>query len=797
MKLKLFFAFFYCFIANVSYAQLPVDKKFTRQLWEAKWITYPTAGLKNYEVFHFRKRFQLETVPKSFVVHISADSRYKFFINGKMIGLGPARSDLAHWYFDTYDLAPYLNKGENILAALIWNQGEYNALSQHSYRTGLIMQGNSAQEAIINTDERWKVFKDTAYTPIVFKPSDPRLFWQYYVAGALDSVRAAVYPWNWEKAGFNDSDWRSAKNSGNGTPDGIENHNWWNLTPRPVAFLQSTAERFAALRKSSGVIVPLTFPASPSPISIPANSKALLLLDTKYEATGYPHLIVSKGNNSIVKISYAETLLDIEKNNPYKWHKTNRNEIEGKKFVGVYDVFVPDGGNGRLFTPLWMRVFRYVQVEIETKDEPLVIDDLSYDLTRYPFRNEANFSTSDPLHQKIAEACLRTVQLASQETYIDPYYEQMQYIGDTRIEALYAYYHFKDDRLTRNAINQFNWSRSPEGITMSRYPSELPQYTPLFSLCWMLMINDYWMLRNDEKFSKSFIPGMLNVLAWYESKINDEGMIGDLPYLDFLDSQYDRDKILNSSKSKSLTPYSLFFVYTVQQLKPFFKHFGKTAEIAHFEKIAEAVRQNVIRKCYDPAKHLFAENPEKKFFSQHSNIMAVLTGCGSPLQQKQLMQKVLSDTSLIQVSLYFKFYEFAALKQIGMGSEILNQMGDWKAMLNNGMNTFSEWLIDPRSDCHSWSAYPAYYFLNTIAGIQPRSPGFKTVSVQPNLGTLTIADATMPHRLGNINAHYQKQNNGLWEIKIELPKHLTGTLQWKGKNYPLKEGHSNTFLLKN
>jgi alpha-L-rhamnosidase len=781
-----------------------ISPRWLSRKWEAQWITSPAARLKAYEVYHFRRSFRLADVPAGFVVHVSADSRYKLFVNGELVGLGPARSDLAHWNFDTYDLASYLRQGDNLLAAVVWNQGEWNGLAQHSYRTAFILQGDSAAEAFVNTDERWKVTKDEAYYPVVFKPSDPRLFWQYYVAGALDSVQASAYPWGWERQGYEDAGWDAARALGNGTPEGPENATMWTLQPRPVGYLEFTPHRFAAVRSSDlqplpagtrndSLLLPAGFPGRTGALTIPANSHATLLLDAQYETTGYPHFSFSGGKGAMVKIGYAETLLDIDKDNPYRWHKTDRDVVQGKKFVGVYDVFVADGGD-RIFVPLWMRVFRYVQIEVQTYDQSLRIDDVSYDLCLYPFTNEAVFTSNDSLHQRIFDACLRTIRLASQETYLDPYFEQMQYIGDTRLQALYAYYHFRDPRLTRNAILQFFWSRSPEGLTMSRYPSSLPQYTPLYALCWMLMVKDYWMLRGDEAFVRRFVPAMLNVLQWFGEQVDAQGMLGDLPWLDFLDSYYPRDKILRGSKSKSLTPYSLFYVYTVQQLTPLFQHFG--CDIAKQKAIALGVKQTVIRTCFDSARGLFSDNPEKKFFSQHANIMAVLTGCLPPAGEKAVLHRVLTDTSLMPVALYFEFYEFAALKQAGMGATILDKLGDWQTMLDHHLHTFSETAKDPRSECHSWSAYPAYYFLNTIAGIEPAAPGFAAVRIEPHLGGLTKVSARMPHPAGSITADYEKKADDTWLIRIQLPATVNGTFIWKGKSYPLHGQATNTLSLR-
>ena len=80
------------------------------------------------------------------------------------------------------------------------------------------------------------------------------------------------------------------------------------------------------------------------------------------------------------------------------------------------------------------------------------------------------------------------VRLGAFETYMDtPYWEQLQYVGDTRVQALLSVYLSGDDRLMRSAIAQFEQSRIPDGITTSRYPSALPQLIPPFSLIYVAM----------------------------------------------------------------------------------------------------------------------------------------------------------------------------------------------------------------------------------------------------------------------------------------------------------------------
>ena len=70
---------------------------------------------------NFEKKLDLENVPPSFKVHLSADNRYKLFVNEQLVSVGPVWGDIKHWNYETVDLAPYLRQGQNIVAAEVWN----------------------------------------------------------------------------------------------------------------------------------------------------------------------------------------------------------------------------------------------------------------------------------------------------------------------------------------------------------------------------------------------------------------------------------------------------------------------------------------------------------------------------------------------------------------------------------------------------------------------------------------------------------------------------------------------------
>ncbi len=85
------------------------------------------------------------------------------------------------------------------------------------------------------------------------------------------------------------------------------------------------------------------------------------------------------------------------------------------------------------------------------------LESLKASFTAYPFNERASFNAGAPDLDKIWEISWRTARLDAHETYMDtPYYEQLQYIGDTRIQALISYAVAGDDRLARQALQAFD-----------------------------------------------------------------------------------------------------------------------------------------------------------------------------------------------------------------------------------------------------------------------------------------------------------------------------------------------------
>jgi hypothetical protein len=767
---------------SISTSQTP-ENDLASHLWKAWWITHPDGPQREFGVFHFRKNITLDSIPQHFMIHVSGDNRYELFVNGERVLEGPARGDLDHWRYETLDIAPHLVAGQNVLAAVVWNFAELAPQAQMMNETGFIVQGDGSAEEIVNTGPTWKAFKNQAERMIRL---DAYKIGGYLVTGPGEEVDGAKYPWGWETKEFDDSSWVAAKPITEGGPRGIKDTpSRWMLIPRTIPLMEDKLERFSRVARASGVEPPAEFLQGASPVTVPANSKASLLFDQSYLTTGYPELITSGGRGANLKVTYAEAL--------YKGReKGNRNDIEGKEIRGIEDRFHPDGGQHRIFRPLWWRTFRYVQLDVETGDDPLVIEDYRSRFTAYPLEMRASFESDDAELSKIWQVGWHTARLCAHETYMDcPYWEQLQYGGDTRIQALISLYMTGDDRLVKNAIESLDESRTPEGLTQSRYPSFLPQYISPFSLFWIGMMHDLWWYHGDVDFLRGYLQGVRGALGWFEHGLTPSGLLGRLEWWNFVDwpPQFDDGvPALESNGQSSIL--SLQFAAGLRNAADLEESYGSKEQAARDRALASKIAAAVYRSCWDPARKLLADTPAHKVFSQHANIMGVLEDSIPAADQREVMKTVLADPSLIHATYYFRFYLFRAMKKVGLGDQYIAQLRPWREMLALGLTTWAENPEPTRSDCHAWSAHPNFDLLATVAGIEPAAPGFREVAIQPHLGPLKQLKATLPHPAGVIVVSYQRKGQAL-SADVTLPEKVSGWFYWNGKKTALHPGQQH------
>jgi alpha-L-rhamnosidase len=577
----------------------------------------------------------------------------------------------------------------------------------------------------------------------------------------------------------------------------LQNNNW-QLTPSSLPAMQMELTPAGRVVRTSGVESPAGFPGAS--FEIPAHATVSLLVDQSQLTTAFPELTVSGGAKSTIRLTYAEALVDS------KGEKGNRNEIAGKHIVGIYDEFLPDGSQGRQFMPLTWRTWRYVQLDVSTADQPLRIENLRSWFSAFPFEERAHFESDDPSLGPIWQIGWRTARLDAHDTYMDtPYYERLQYIGDTRIQALVSYSVAGDDRLARQAIQAFNDSRIPDGITRSRYPSSVTQIIPTFSLLWVGMVHDFWKYRGDEEFVKAQVPGTRTVLDWFLVRQRPDGLLGKITWWPFLD--WGKGFVFGMPPQDAdggSSPITLQYIEALRYGAELESTFGDAVRAQRYRE-AESRAVNAIRTlCWNKAYGLIADTPAQEHFSQHSNILGVWLDVVPPEQQKAVLTKILSVSDpgftatgpvpeMTLATYYFRFYLARAIEHAGMGDQYLNLLGPWRSMVALGLTTWAEQPEPTRSDSHAWSSHTNFDFLTIVAGIRPKTPGFASVIIEPHLGRLRNVVSAVPTPMGMVEVNFVSKSSGVG-AEISLPPNVQGELVWKGKRLNLHPGHQELIL---
>lgn len=761
---------------------------FLKGMWSAQWIGVPNSKMDDPGVYHFRKKISLEHVPENFVVHVSADNRYKLFVNDSLVSLGPCRGDVSNWNFETVDLTPFLRKGENTLAAVVWFLGQDAPVAQVSFgRAGFLMQGNSKTEEMVNTDKSWKCIQNKAYGNC----TSGRVR-GYYASGATELVKASLYPHGWTRSDFDDSQWNQAIGMGHAAAKGTCNYSERLMVPRALPPMEMKPERMKIVRKAEGIKKTGDFLKKPTELQIPAHTKAVLLIDQGYETTGYPHLFWDGGKDATLTLTYAETLFTRNEKGQ-ELPLGDRNEVEGRVMFGYEDQIVADG-SAFCYTPLWWRTWRYIQLTVQTQDQPLVLKDMYGTFSAYPFTRESEFSaTGDDDLEKMLEVGWRTARLCAHETYMDcPYYEQLQYFGDTRIQTMITMYNTNDMLMVRQALEMGRMSMVADGITCSRYPHHIMQMISSYSLSWTGMIYDYWMYRGDDNYVRTLLPQVRSVMNWYEQYLREDGTLGFIPYWYFCDwaSNFPSGEPIREADGNSAYQ-DLAYLMALDEAAALEDELGLPALAQHYKSLASRIRKDFDRKYWDAQRKLYADTYDRRNFSQHVNIMAILTGIVTGSDATALCERILSEKNITQTTIYFKYYLFLAMKRAGLADRYLDELGIWRQQLRENMTTWAEMPEPTRSDCHAWGAAPNIELFRIVLGIDTDVPRFKKVRITPALGRLTKASGTIPHPDGFVRVDYKFGKKGQLEALVELPKGVSGVFVWEGKEYPLHEGENH------
>lgn len=761
------------------------------------WIMPPqSAGTPVVAAFRLRFRVETDIVTQ---VRVSADERYELWLDGSLIGRGPERGMPDMWFYETYRLS--LAAGDHVLAARVWRLGDLAPLAQMSAAPGFVLWADAPCDDLLSTGvASWEGKRLTGYSFVLPEPisSSP------WFSGANQVIDGASFCWE-AMNGAGDG-WAAATQrvEGDALIFGIQPEH--TLAPG-ILPAQHTAMRTAGIvrqvRAEGGhtpeiVDTPLDDRADTArktwqaladgnaSLTLPPGGRWTVLFDLTDYVCAYPQIIVSGGRGGALTVSWAEALFC----DPEGKRKDHRDQVRQRYFIGLMrDVFYPDGGAQRMFTTLWWRAGRYLQLLVETIDEPLTIESLMLQETRYPLEMESRLITDDDRFNRALPLMVRALQMCAHETYMDcPYYEQMMYVGDTRLEALTTYAINRDDRLARKAIILFDRSRQTNGMVLARFPCRDRQIIPPFALWWIAMVHDYAMWRGDRAWIADLLPGVRAVLDGFWRLIDADGLLSLPPGWNFVDWVPAWPLGVPTDGGRGISGVlNWHLAYTLRLAAELEQWTGEPEMAQQYERRYKRLSERSVAHFWNEVRGAFADNLEHTSFSEHTQALAVLSGALDPEQRRRIVEGLRSDAHLTRTTISFSHYLFEAYYALDLADAFFERLGLWLALPDQGFRTTPEQPEPTRSDCHGWGAHPLYHCFATILGIRPASFGFDRVVIAPMPGSLRAISGALVHPRGTIEVDIEHVDGRL-RADVNLPDGLTGIFRYGGVVQELKPG---------
>lgn len=757
---------------------------------EAAWLWHPELRREEDAQVLFRLNFR-STRAEKVILQVSADLVFALALDGALIGRGPDTGDVHCWSFNTYELT--LKPGAHRLEALVWwAQVPVAPTGRATWRGGFACAGCGTAAARFTTGHaRWQVARLTG----VQWSGPPQGFYHVLGGGAHFAVGAGAAALR---------DWRQpvvvraaivAHECGGIAPGWQlqpahlpeQRHELWRGGHLRVRQAQAAAVekiRFGVESKGREIAGWDALLQTGKAVRLPAGYEATLLIDTDDYLCGYPMLAVAGGAGATLHWRWAEALYETaDTNGP----KGPRNVVAGKWFYGFGDSWVLDGQSRWLSAP-WWRSGRFWRIDVQVGARPLVLRALAVERTGYPLRIEGKFTCDDDSLEPVQRMAVRGLASCMHEVYVDcPYYEQLMYVADTRVQMLINHTLSRDDRLARRAIELFDWSRDARGLVRMHYPSSIQQESATFAMIWPWMLHDYALWRDDAAWVRKQLPGMRALLEGLAQETDESGLLVRPPGWLFVDwvSAWPQGWAPGTREGRCSLLVNLHWLRALQCAADLETWHGEAALAARWRRMAVTLRKTLPRQFWSTARGLWADDESHTSFSQHAQSLAVITGLRAPRLSLWHGPKAAPD--LHRATIYFQHYLFEALGRLRRGGLIVTALDTWRELVRLDLKTPLENPAIGRSDCHAWGSHPWFHLSATIAGVRPAAPGFAQVRIAPQPGPLTSIDTVLPHPRGEIRLRATFAGDRV-DAEVTLPRGVGGEFVWRGQTRQLRGG---------
>ena len=741
-KLISLFCLFSLFVANAQvfrsegggYVSAPSDS-LKGVAPEANWIWDSGQANPYNHYLYVRKSFDLSAAPQKATAYISAYAFAELYINGEHIDRVPTNPDPEFQTYEEIDLTPYLQKGENTIAALVYNvgQGLHHRLDA---RGGFFFQASitdSSGETIqINSDKTWRVKPSKEWDPT------EKLRQSHLCIGIREKYDARRSLNDWQEISYDDSGWESA------TEIGVPPLEPWNnivVVKRERLFYE--------------VLEPVKS----------WETNGYVVYDFGKEITAFPRFnITAEKEDEELIIGTSEKLDE----NKFPMMKVN---------VDFTDSYLTKKGE-QSWQPMTWRAFRYFAIQ---KNPAVKINTVSAQFRSFPVEQAGSFLCSDKLLNEIWEIGRWTLQICAHDTWMDtPWREQTQYIaGDTRYNMHYSVFAFAPAIKLLNDYNilsgAFSQRHSELGAIRARYPTDsniganATVYIPDYQLEWILMLKEHYMYYNDAALVKTVYPNLKILLQYFEKYISQErGLLGQVPGRIILDHP---DTTLKDVSGENTAMNAIYFGALNSAAWLAENVVDDPDQAKEWNVQAEKIKVAAQKYLWSQADNVFKDGFKNSGKTQQTQVYAAKYGLVPDEKIEAVANYAVKQGRAAQQS--FSYWVLNTLAKEGHGQWALDYIRtNWgHQMRQDGFNGswFEMWGLGRNTSAsHAWSSGPTAQLPQMIFGVEPLEPGWKKFSIKPALYDLAWAEGTIPSTAGNIDIRLLKLTKNKQEIEIKM-----------------------------
>ncbi len=685
--------------------------------WKAKWI-WDSKNLTKKNVWMcLSKKVTLDKVPEELVAHISADSKYWLYINGKNVVFegnvkrGPRKNSA---YYDSIDIAPYLSKGENSICALAWYWDDETSYSyESSGQGGFIFEAIGDGVSIIS-DKSWKVKRNNAYVDSALYPPNYRIpeYSIYYDARKEFG--------NWTDKAYDISEWENATEYAPGG-EGV----YGKLYPRGIAFLKDYGLKdYENSKDYENYTVKKLFGEK-------------ITVDIPYNAQLTPYLKITAPAGKKIRITTENTLIG-----------------------AVSTTYITKKGEQEFEALGW---FNGEHITYEIPKGVTVIS-LKYRETGYDSSFCGNFKCDDEFMNSLWQKSLRTLYVTMRDNYMDcPDRERAQWWGDVTNEMVMTMYSMDSNSylLYQKGVEATLSHVEDTKVLQTVVPINGDYFElPMQQLAGIVGFLTYYNYTGDKAFVEKVYSPSLDYLKLWEMDENNlvvhRGGSWDWP--DW------------GNKADMTAIENAWVYYALSATEEMAKILGKEDDIRFITE-----RKAAITEGY---KALWSENGFKSKAAEtpddRANALAVLAGLANEEQYKTITN-VLKTTK--NSSPYMEYYVLEALCKMGEYEAARDRIKErYEGMMSEDYSTLWEfWNSWQGTKNHAWSGGPLVIMSKHFAGIAPVEAGYEKVKIEPQYAMSDSMNCTVPSVKGLIVLDYKKAGDN-FVINVTLPQDMKAVI---------------------